>query len=148
MRSVFMANVRHLKKSQRSGSGTDEIYVPTYEHYNEMLFLLGDEEPRPGISTINLDSQMDESSKTSNSTKKKINKSATTAVDVDLNEVIRKALKVLENDSPPQQDAPSDYISGFMKIIENNFRRINPDNIDDAFLEVTSVLSKFLKRNV
>lgn len=144
-----MSNVRNLQKSERSGIGTDDLNIPSYEHYNEMLFLLGDDEPRPGISTIDLDSQMDTNKKTptNHSKKNKNNKSPT---NIDLNEVIKKALKVLDDDSHPGSHPESnivpDYITGFIRIIENNFRRINPEEVDDAFLEVTGVLSKFLKR--
>lgn len=49
-----MDNYRKIKNSKKSGSGTDEIYIPSYEHYDELSFLLGNDEPRPGVSSQNL----------------------------------------------------------------------------------------------
>lgn len=48
-----MDNERKVKASKKSGSGTDDIYVPSYEHFAEMSFLQDNDQPRDGISTIN-----------------------------------------------------------------------------------------------
>lgn len=103
MRAVFMTNHRNLQKSKRIGVGADDFVTLTYEHYNDLLFLVGDDEPRPGISTIDLESQILLTSATSKHNKT-LNKSD---IDVDLNKAVQAAVKVLEE--PDNDDV---YIRG------------------------------------
>lgn len=118
------------------------VITPTYEHYDEMLFLLGDDEPRMGISTIRLESQMEASTSSSTKQNRNQSKSVTSSADTQmLNEVVKRALQVLDESS--ESDAVQDYIKGLVNVIESNFRRLNTKvEVDNVFLEITGVFSK------
>ncbi|XP_046686535.1 uncharacterized protein LOC124372212 [Homalodisca vitripennis] len=52
IRSAFRKEQRKVTASQRSGSGTDDIYVPKLWYYRELLFLIDQEECLGGTSNL------------------------------------------------------------------------------------------------
>ncbi|XP_046679302.1 uncharacterized protein LOC124366744 [Homalodisca vitripennis] len=52
IRSAFRKEQRKVTASQRSGSGTDDIYVPKLWYYSELLFLIDQEECLGGTSNL------------------------------------------------------------------------------------------------
>lgn len=52
IRSAFRKEQRKVTVSQRSGSGTDDIYVPKLWYYRELLFLIDQEECLGGTSNL------------------------------------------------------------------------------------------------
>ncbi|XP_074041337.1 uncharacterized protein [Leptinotarsa decemlineata] len=60
LRSSFRKELKKVNKSKKSGSGTDEIYVPTLWYYKLLLFTSDQEEPIQPISN-------DEDAETENS---------------------------------------------------------------------------------
>lgn len=52
LRTTFKRENNKVKKSMVSGSGTDEVYVPSLWHYKELEFLQDQMEEESGISSI------------------------------------------------------------------------------------------------
>lgn len=59
LRSTFRKELKKVRKSKRSGEGSDNIYVPTLWYFNLLMFTADQEEPRTSISN---DTQSDEES--------------------------------------------------------------------------------------
>ncbi|XP_031328655.1 uncharacterized protein LOC116169675 isoform X2 [Photinus pyralis] len=55
LRTCFRKEYRKVLASERSGVGTDELYIPTLWYYELLTFLLEQEEPKPSRSTISDD---------------------------------------------------------------------------------------------
>lgn len=52
LRTSFKRENNKVKKSMLSGSGTDDLYVPTLWYYKELEFLQDQMEEESGISTV------------------------------------------------------------------------------------------------
>ncbi|KAG5896537.1 hypothetical protein JTB14_030742 [Gonioctena quinquepunctata] len=57
LRCTFRKELKKLRKSKRSGEGSDNVYVPTLWYFNLLMFTADQEEPRTSISN---DTQSDE----------------------------------------------------------------------------------------
>ncbi|KAL4091947.1 hypothetical protein QTP88_026546 [Uroleucon formosanum] len=57
LRTNYQKELKKVKASYKSGSGTDDIYVPPLWYYNELNFLQDQEVPVDGSSTIILQSE-------------------------------------------------------------------------------------------
>jgi len=57
LRTNYRKELKKVKASYKSGSGTDDIYVPPLWYYNELNFLQDQEVPVDGSSTIILQSE-------------------------------------------------------------------------------------------
>ncbi|KAL4149133.1 hypothetical protein QTP88_003142 [Uroleucon formosanum] len=57
LRTNYRKELKKLKASYKSESGTDDIYVPPLWYYNELNFLQDQEVPVDGLSTIILQSE-------------------------------------------------------------------------------------------
>ncbi|XP_046396934.1 uncharacterized protein LOC124163874 [Ischnura elegans] len=51
LRSQFGAEEQRIKASMKSGCSADEVYVPTFRHYEQLLFLRGHMIPRKSAET-------------------------------------------------------------------------------------------------
>lgn len=63
LRNSYRRELRKIRKSTRTGSSTDEVYVPSLWYFNLLQFTSDQEEARAGISSLNSppDSLTDES---------------------------------------------------------------------------------------
>lgn len=52
MRTAFRRELKKIKDSKKTGSGTDEVYTPTLWYFEHLSFLSEDEVGRSGISTL------------------------------------------------------------------------------------------------
>lgn len=57
IRSGFRKEMKKLKASKTSGSGTGEIYTPRLWYYQYLTFLTDQETPRGSVSNIELESE-------------------------------------------------------------------------------------------
>lgn len=57
LRCTFRKELKKVRKSKRSGEGSDNIYVPTLWYFNLLMFTADQEEPRTSVSN---DTQSDE----------------------------------------------------------------------------------------
>ncbi|KAG5877923.1 hypothetical protein JTB14_012001 [Gonioctena quinquepunctata] len=57
LRCTFRKELKKLRKSKRSGEGSDNVHVPTLWYFNLLMFTADQEEPRTSISN---DTQSDE----------------------------------------------------------------------------------------
>ncbi|KAK5648116.1 hypothetical protein RI129_003008 [Pyrocoelia pectoralis] len=54
LRTNFRKELKRIKDSEKSGAGTDDIIEPTLWYFEEMKFLVGQEEPSTSQSTIQI----------------------------------------------------------------------------------------------
>lgn len=57
MRCTFKKELLKVKSSQKSGSGTDDIYVPKLWYYNLLTFIIDQDVPRSSRSNISKDDE-------------------------------------------------------------------------------------------
>lgn len=59
LRTNYRKELKKVKASYRSGTGTDDIYVPSLWYFNELQFLQDQEIPVDGCSTIISENEME-----------------------------------------------------------------------------------------
>ncbi|KAJ8926227.1 hypothetical protein NQ314_021415 [Rhamnusium bicolor] len=52
LRSAFRKELKKVRKSKRSGEGSDSVYEPTLWYFNLLLFTADQEKPRNSVSYI------------------------------------------------------------------------------------------------
>lgn len=52
LRTVFKKELNKIRTSQKSGAGTDEVYVPRLWYYDSLLFLTEEVDARASLSTL------------------------------------------------------------------------------------------------
>lgn len=57
LRTCFRKEYRKVLASEPTGTGTDDVYVPTLWYYDLLLFLVDQDEPRPSISNLPVDEE-------------------------------------------------------------------------------------------
>lgn len=55
LRTNFRKELKRIKDSEKSGAGTDDIIEPTLWYFEEMKFLIGQEEPSTSQNTIQIE---------------------------------------------------------------------------------------------
>lgn len=59
LRTNFRKEFKKIRDSEKSGVGEDEVAEPTLWYYEEMKFLIDQEEPADSINTMTLDTQQE-----------------------------------------------------------------------------------------
>lgn len=57
LRTNFRKELNRIKNSEKSGAGTDDIMEPTLWYFDEMKFLVGQDEPCTSQNTIRIDDE-------------------------------------------------------------------------------------------
>ena len=61
LRTNIRKELKRIKDSEKSGTGTDDVVEPTLWYFEEMEFLIGQEEPCTSINTIQIGEEEQES---------------------------------------------------------------------------------------
>lgn len=144
MRTNFNENLKKVKASKRSGSGTEDVYVPTYEHYDELLFTMGDDDPRKGISSVDLNKTIvdfEKSKKSTNSSAKK-GKSDTTPPPSHAQKLLDNAIEAFKKNSTDDTE-----VSGCLMILKARLNKLTDEEKTVAIMDLLSVKSTFPKTN-
>lgn len=142
MRALFNENLKKLRSSKKSGSGTEEIYVPTYKHFEALKFLIDQDEPRDGISSTAIVKEPNSVFKL-NDNKENIGLKVSAARKSQntrpspgkLEELLEMAVKNLEQSSTPVS------ISSRLMVIESYFIKLSEEELHMKFIEILNVLS-------
>lgn len=140
MRSVFNDNMKKVKASKRSGIGSEEVYTPTYEHFDELLFTLGDAEPRQGISSLEVYENIVSLENSKKSASKK-NKSQTTATPSNAQQLLDTAISNLNKSNE------DDEIEGCLLILNSRLKKLNQEDKAVAIMDLLNVKSTFTTKN-
>lgn len=132
MHASFGENMRKVKASKKSGAGTNELYVPTFRHFEEMSFLTTTNIPRKGVSSATMSSSMNESDSDqenvdfNNPTFKKRkmsgSRSANKSIPDDFLAKATATIAALEDNSKQM----SDEITGLCTMIDAELRQCSP----------------------
>jgi len=63
LRTNFRKEMKWIKDSEKSGTGADDVVEPTLWYFEEMKFLIGQEEPCTSLSTIQIGEEGEQSQK-------------------------------------------------------------------------------------
>lgn len=55
LRTVFRKELKKVESSKKSGSGTEDVYIPKLWYFNLLIFTTNQETPRKSISSIQED---------------------------------------------------------------------------------------------
>lgn len=146
MRALFNDNLKKLRSSNKSGAGSDDIYTPTFKHFDALTFLLDQDEPRDGVSSLVIVKEPSSDVFRFNQNKENIptnvanarkaqNTTRTTPDKID--ELMERAVKHLEESS---NTTPA-YITSRLMVIESHFLKLPKDDLNSKFIEILNVLS-------
>lgn len=144
----FNENLRRMKASKKSGAGTNQVYVPTFRHFDEMNFLLTTAQPRKGVSSVtmsssglDLDLDSDEENYDFNNPsykKRKMsasaNKNTNSAVDNFMNKAMA-TLSALDKDSSTLNDA----ITGVSIMVDAELRKLNETECKEKTRKILAI---------
>lgn len=144
----FNENLRRMKASKKSGAGANEVYVPTFRHFDEMNFLLTTAQPRKGVSSVtmsssgfDLDLDSDEENYDFNNPsykKRKMsasaNKNNMSAVGDFMNKAIA-TLTALDKDSSTMNDA----ITGISIMVDSELRKLNETECKEKTRQILAI---------
>ena len=63
LRTNFRKEMKWIKDSEKSGTGADDVVEPTLWYFEEMKFLIGQEEPCTSLNTIQIGEEGEQSQK-------------------------------------------------------------------------------------
>ena len=130
LRTIFFREMKREEGSKSSGSGTDTVYTSPWKHFKSMMFLKGNDEIDPQVSTLQcetVDTENEKPAKRARTTRRQHETPAKEIEDAKL-QLYREAIKCLQSPFPVTsgslQSSPNDDITVFLKNIEVTLRKL------------------------
>lgn len=146
MRALFNDNLKKVQSSKKSGAASDDVYIPTFKHYNALTFLLDQDEPREGVSSTVVVKEPHSDVFKLNQNKENISPKVASARKAQRNnrttpgklsdELMEKALKHLDE---PSKSVP-DHITSRLMVIESYFLKLSDDELKRKFIQILEIL--------
>ncbi|XP_053946426.1 uncharacterized protein LOC128863026 [Anastrepha ludens] len=118
IRSCYRRELKKLKQSEKSGAGVDDVYVSSLWYFDDLSFLEEQETQRTGLSSIENEEHEDTTFEDNAPAAKK---AKTEFGKKEKEELLKKAVKALEDSTRPNDDA-----STFSSTWEVLFRKLDP----------------------
>lgn len=140
MRASFNENLKKVRTSKKSGAASEDVYTPTFKHYDALTFLLDQDEPREGVSStaepnsdvFKLNENNENISPKVASARKAQRSNRTTPGKFD--ELMEKAIKQLDESA---KTVPDDITS---RLIESYFLKLTKAELKAKFIQILEIL--------
>ncbi|XP_049302092.1 uncharacterized protein LOC125775480 [Bactrocera dorsalis] len=119
LRGCYRRELKKIKRSEKSGAGIEEIYVPSLWYFHDLAFLEEQETQMTGMSSIEIeengDTTVEDNAPCAKKDKEEFGKK-------EKQQLLIKAVKALEDSTRPNDDA-----STFSSTWEVLFRKLDPN---------------------